>query len=106
MNEADRIWDELDNIYCQWGITEIPFSESASTLRESQLRKVFTGRSQELKPVFSLLKGKERKRLLVYGLIGIGKTAFILEILDVLKRKATKTLTAYISLPANTDLGW
>ena len=48
MNEADRIWDELDNIYSQWGITEIPFSESASTLRESQLRKVFTGRSQEL----------------------------------------------------------
>lgn len=75
MNEADRIWDELDNIYSQWGITEIPFSESASTLRESQLRKVFTGRSQELKQVFSLLK---RKRLLVYGLIGIGKTAFIL----------------------------
>jgi hypothetical protein len=104
MNEADRIWDELDNIYSQWGITEIPFSESASTLGESQLRKVFTGRSQELKQVFSLLKGKERKRLLVYGLIGIGKTAFILEILDVLKRKATKTLTAYISLPANTDL--
>lgn len=104
MNEADRIWDELDNIYSQWGITEIPFSESAATLGESQLRKVFTGRSQELKQVFSLLKGKERKRLLVYGWIGIGKTAFILEILDVLKRKANNTLTAYISLPANTDL--
>lgn len=104
MNEVDRIWDELDNIYSQWGITEIPFSESASNLGVSQLRKVFTGRNQELKEVLSLLKGKERKRLLVYGWIGIGKTAFILEILDVIKRKATNTLTAYISLPPNTDL--
>lgn len=57
-----------------------------------------------LREFFSLLKGKERKRLLVYGWIGIGKTAFILEVLDVLKRKTTNTLTAYISLPANTDL--
>ncbi|MBR8827585.1 MAG: ATP-binding protein [Gomphosphaeria aponina SAG 52.96 = DSM 107014] len=104
MNEADRIWDELEDIYSQWGITEIPFSESASILGKSQLRKVFTGRSQELRNVFSLLKGKERRRILVYGWIGIGKTAFILEVLDVLKRKATNTLTAYISLPANTDL--
>ncbi|MFM7578720.1 MAG: AAA family ATPase, partial [Microcystaceae cyanobacterium] len=54
--------------------------------------------------VFGLLKGKERKRILVYGWIGIGKTAFILEILEILKRNAPKTLTAYISLPADTDL--
>ncbi|MDJ0661288.1 MAG: ATP-binding protein [Crocosphaera sp.] len=104
MNEADRIWDELENIYSQWGIEENPFSESASNLGVSRLREVFTGRSRELKDVLSLFKGRERKRVLVYGWIGIGKTAFILEILDILQRKAAKTLTAYISLPANTDL--
>ena len=104
MNETERIWDELNDIYAKWGIEEIPFSESASILDQSRLRKVFTGRSQELREVLSLLRGKERKRLLVYGWIGIGKTAFILEILDILKRKAAKTLTAYISLPADTDL--
>lgn len=104
MNEADRIWDELDTIYSQWGIDEIPFSESASTLGESRLREVFTGRTKELKEVLSLFKGRERKRLLVYGWIGIGKTAFILEVLDVLKRKAANTLTAYINLPEETDL--
>ena len=86
------------------GIEGIPFSESADNLNESHLRQVFTGRSKELKQVLSLFKGRERKRLLVYGWIGIGKTAFILEILAVLQRKAAKTLTAYISLPPDTDL--
>lgn len=101
---GDQIWQELDDIDTQWGITEIPFSESASTLDQTQLNKVFTGRTAELRDVLSLLKGKERKRILVYGWIGIGKTAFILEVLEVLKRNAKKTLTAYISLPADTDL--
>ena len=68
------------------------------------MRDVFTGRTKELKEVLSLFKGRERKRLLVYGWIGIGKTAFILEVLDVLRRKTSNTLTSYISLPANTDL--
>jgi len=102
--EGDRIWDELDNIYSSWGIEEIPFSESASPLSGSRLKEVFTGRQKELKEVLSLFKGRERKRLLVYGWIGIGKTAFILEILGILQRKDPKTLTAYISLPPDTDL--
>lgn len=42
MSEIDEIWQEIDNIYSQWGIEEIPFSESATTLGESFLRKVFT----------------------------------------------------------------
>ncbi|MBE8968033.1 ATP-binding protein [Nostocales cyanobacterium LEGE 12452] len=104
MNESDRIWDELDNIYTRWGISEIPFSESASTLGQSRIQEVFTGRTRELREVLNLFKGRERKRLLVYGWIGIGKTAFILEILSLLQRKAKDTLTAYISLPQDTDL--
>lgn len=38
------------------------------------------------------------------GRIGIGKSAFILEVLSVLSRQRTKMLTTYISLPANLDL--
>ena len=104
MSEADRLWDELDITYSRWGLTEIPFSESASTLRQSQLREVFTGRQKELKEVFNLFRGRQRQRLLVYGWVGIGKTAFILEVLGVLRRKAKDTLSTYISLPPETDL--
>jgi len=104
MSEADRIWDELDSTYVHWRLNEIPFSESASILRQSQLREVFTGRERELREVLNLFRGRERKRILVYGWVGIGKTAFILEVLDVLRRRAKNTLTAYISLPPETNL--
>jgi len=78
MTEADRIYDELAHTLAVWGLAEIPFSESASSLSRSQLRDVFTGRTQELREVLALFQGRERKRLLVYGWVGIGKTAFIL----------------------------
>lgn len=104
MSEADRIWEELDITFSRWGLQEIPFTESASTLSLSQLREVFTGRTEELKHVLNLFRGRERKRMLFYGWIGIGKTAFILEVLGVLQRKSKDTLTAYISLPPDTDL--
>lgn len=103
MNEADRLWDETDEIFSSWNLKEIPFSASASSLR-SNLDKVFTGRTEELKRIFYLLRGRERKRILVYGTIGIGKTAFILEVLSVLQRKSKDTLATYISLPSDTNL--
>ena len=104
MSETDRIWDELDATYSRWGLREIPFLESASALEKSQLHEVFTGREKELREVLSLFKGRERKRILVYGWIGIGKTAFILEVLDVLQRKSKNTLVAFINLPPEMDL--
>ncbi len=104
MSEADRIYDELSRTLSRWGLAAIPFSESASTLRGSQLRDVFTGRTTELREALALFHGRERKRLLVYGWVGIGKTAFILELLGVLRRKAKDTLTTYIQLPPATDL--
>jgi hypothetical protein len=104
MSEAERIFDELSNTIARWGLSEIPFSESASTLRASQLRDVFTGRTEELREALALFQGRERKRLLVYGWVGIGKTAFILEVLGVLRRKAKDILVTYISLPPETDL--
>jgi len=103
MNETDRLWEKTDSIFTSWNLQEIPFSESASSLR-SNLDKVFTGRTQELERIFSLLRGRERKRILVYGSIGIGKTAFILAVLSVLQRKSQDTLATYISLPLETNL--
>jgi hypothetical protein len=101
MREADRLWDDLDQVFDQWGITEIPFTESAPTsLRQAaQLREVFTGRRHELETAIMAFRSRERRRVLVYGWYGIGKTAFILELLDILKRKAKDTLVTYVSLP-------
>lgn len=103
MNEADRLWDETEDIFSSWNLKEIPFSASASSLR-SNLDKVFTGRTEELKRIFNLLRGRERKRILVYGHIGYGKTAFILEVLSVLRRKSKDTLATYMGLPSETNL--
>ncbi|NET86114.1 MAG: ATP-binding protein [Moorea sp. SIO1F2] len=103
MSEADKLWDESDDFFTSWNLKEIPFSESASSLG-SNLDQVFTGRTQELRTIFHLLRGRERKRILVYGSVGIGKTAFILEVLGVLQRKSKDTLATYISLPFETDL--
>lgn len=104
MSEADRIFEELGNTLSRWGLSEIPFTESASFLRQSQLRDVFTGREQELRDVLALFQGRDRKRIFTYGWVGIGKSAFILEVLGVLQRKAKDTLATYISLPPETDL--
>ncbi|NEO58549.1 MAG: ATP-binding protein [Okeania sp. SIO3B5] len=104
MSNGDEIWDELGSIYDRWGIEEIPFSESASTIGQAKIQEVFTGRTKELREVLHLFRGRERKRLLVYGWIGIGKTAFILEILGILQRNKKNTITAYISLPQGIDL--
>lgn len=104
MSEADKIFDELATTLSHWGLDEIPFTESASSLGIAQLREVFTGRTEELGEVLTLFQGRERKRILVYGWVGIGKTAFILEVLGVLQRKAKDTLATYVSLPPGTDL--
>lgn len=41
---------------------------------------------------------------MVYGRLGIGKSAFLLEVLAVLRSEMSEMLTTYISLPANLDL--
>ena len=33
MSEADKLWDETGDIFSSWNLQEIPFSESASSLR-------------------------------------------------------------------------
>ncbi|NEP46434.1 MAG: hypothetical protein F6K35_47455, partial [Okeania sp. SIO2H7] len=44
----------------------------------SNLDKISTGRAEELKRIFCLASDLERKRVVVYGSISVGKTAFIL----------------------------
>jgi len=104
MSEIDDLFNESDRIFKEWNLQQIPFTESASSL-ESNIETVFIGRTEELKLVIPLLKGKERKRVLVYGWTGIGKSAFILEILSFLKRTDKKSIVAYITLQPDMELG-
>jgi len=104
MSEIDDLFNESDRIFKAWNLKQIPFTESASSL-ESNIETVFTGRTEELKLVIPLLRGKERKRILVYGWTGIGKSAFILEILSFLKRTDKKAIVGYITLEPDMELG-
>ncbi|MFP4104115.1 AAA family ATPase [Coleofasciculus sp.] len=104
MTTADDIFDQSVNNIQRLGLKEIPFTESPTDLRSETLNHIFTGRQDELRQVFNLFQSRERRRILVYGRLGIGKSAFLLEVISVLRRKRPKMLTTYISLPANLDL--
>ncbi|MDB9496947.1 AAA family ATPase [Spirulina major CS-329] len=107
MTTADDIFDQSSNSIERLGLREIPFTESPIDLLDAgseTLNHVFTGREHELRQVFNLFQSRERRRILVYGRLGIGKSAFLLEVLSVLRRKRPKMLTTYVSLPANLDI--
>ncbi|NJM77175.1 MAG: AAA family ATPase [Acaryochloridaceae cyanobacterium RU_4_10] len=104
MTTADDIFDQSGNNIQQLGLREIPFTESPTDLQSETLQNIFTGRQNELRQIFNLFQSRERRRILVYGRLGIGKSAFLLEVLSVLRRKRQDMLTTYISLPANLDL--
>ncbi|MEO0349456.1 MAG: AAA family ATPase [Cyanobacteria bacterium P01_A01_bin.15] len=104
MTTADDIFDQSHNNIQRLGLQEIPFTESPVDLESKTLNKIFTGRENELRQVFNLFQSRERRRILIYGRIGIGKSAFLLEVLSVLKRKLKESLTTYISLPPDLDL--
>lgn len=103
MNIIDNLLRDGEDLYDQWNLTEIPFAESAEKL--DRLSQVFTGREKELGQVINLLRSRDSKSILVYGWIGIGKTAFVRLLLEGLKRNhGDRMLTARIRLEANTDL--
>jgi hypothetical protein len=104
MTTADDLFDQAANNIQKLGLKEIPFSESPIDQQSETLQRIFTGREHELRQVFNLFQSRDRRRILVYGRIGIGKSAFLLEVLSVLQRKRLKMLTTYISLPASLDL--
>jgi hypothetical protein len=103
MTTPDDIFDESKSNIPKLGLSQIPFTESPVDNYDS-VDRIFTGREAELKKVFNLFQGRDRRRIYIYGRIGIGKTVFLLEVISVLRRKKPKMLTAYISLPANLDL--
>jgi len=103
MNDFDALYQASADIYEQWNLTNIPFAESAEKL--GRLSQVFTGRQDELRQVINLLRSQDAKSILIYGWIGIGKTAFIREVLEGLDRNmGNKVLTASIKLEAGSDL--
>jgi hypothetical protein len=103
MSAFDELFRASADIYAEWNLTEIPFAESAEKL--TALNQVFTGRRDELAQVINLLRSRDAKSILVYGWIGIGKTAFVREVLEGLARNwGNEVLTASIKLEANTDL--
>ena len=104
MTTADDIFDQSTNNIQRLGLREIPFTESPTNLQSETLNHIFTGRENELRQVFNLFQSRERRRILVYGRLGIGKTAFLLEVLSVLRRKKPQMLTVYTSLPPELDL--
>ncbi|MGA7938219.1 MAG: ATP-binding protein [Kovacikia sp.] len=104
MTTADDIFDQSFSNIQRLGLKEIPFTESPTDLQSDTLRQIFTGRENELRQAFNLFQSRERRRILIYGRLGIGKSAFLLEVLSVLRRKRPEMLTTYISLPANLDL--
>ncbi len=104
MTSADDLFKQsFDNIQ-RLGLKEIPFTESPIDLNSDTLDRVFTGRKNELTRVFNLFQSRERRRILVSGRLGIGKSAFLLEALSVIRRNRPQMLTTYISLPAGLDI--
>lgn len=104
MTNADDLFDQSSSNIERLGLKEIPFTESPIDLQSETLQRIFTGRENELRRIFNLFQSRDRRRILVYGRIGIGKSAFLLEVISVLRRKKKQMLTTYISLPANLDL--
>jgi hypothetical protein len=101
---ADDIFDQSSSNIQRLGLCEIPFTESPIDLQSETLQRIFTGRQTELRQVFNLFQSRERRRIIVSGRLGIGKSAFLLEVLSVLRRRRPEMLTTYISLPADLDL--
>jgi hypothetical protein len=105
MTRPDDLFRKSQISIQRLGLTEIPFTESPTGFEDTQqLERTFTGREAELTKVFRLFQGRERRRILIYGRIGIGKSAFLLESLSILRRNKPKMLFTYTSLPANLDL--
>jgi uncharacterized protein (DUF1778 family) len=104
MSIGKNIFKQSRNNVQRLGLKEIPFTESPTDLQNETLQNIFTGREKEQLQIFNLFQSRERRRIMVYGRLGIGKSAFLLEILSVLRSEVPEMLTTYISLPANLDL--
>jgi hypothetical protein len=71
-------------ILAEWGLTDIPFQVTPPT-DPAKLRRIFHGRQTEQEKALPALY--EGRNVLVRGLWGVGKTTFILYLLDRLQRE-------------------
>jgi hypothetical protein len=108
MTTPDDLFYQSSYDYRKLGLTQSPFTESPiepqGKTQSKTLDLIFTGRETELRQVFGLFQSRERRRALISGRIGIGKSTFLHEVLSVLSRTRKQMLTVYTSLPANQDL--
>ncbi|MEM9217132.1 MAG: ATP-binding protein [Cyanobacteria bacterium P01_F01_bin.150] len=92
-----NIFAEEANKFERLGLRTMPFFETPVG-DDKALSNIFTGRDQELRQVARLLLGPERRRILVYGRIGIGKSAFLIKLLSELKDFRKNMLVVRTSL--------
>lgn len=92
-----NIFAEEANKFERLGLHNMPFFETPVSNSDT-LRSVFTGRDKELRQAARLLIGQERRRILIYGRIGIGKSAFLLKLLSELRAYRKNMLVVQTSL--------
>lgn len=102
--KATDLFDQSTRSFERLGLRASPFTESPPDLESETLDRIFTGRTKELSKVFNLFQSRERRRILISGRIGIGKTIFMREVLLTVQQKRPQMLTTYISLPKTLDL--
>jgi len=92
-----NIFAEEANKFERLGLRNMPFFETPVG-NVSVVSNVFTGRDAELRQAARLLIGNERRRILVYGRIGIGKSAFLIKLLSELRAYRKNMLVVQTSL--------
>lgn len=92
-----NLFAEEANKFGRLGLHNMPFFETPVSNSET-LSSVFTGRDKELRQAARLLIGQERRRILIYGRIGIGKSAFLLKLLSELRAYRKNMLVVQTSL--------
>jgi Cdc6-like AAA superfamily ATPase len=106
MKKSSNFLAKAKNKFHRLGLKSDPFTESRS-ITDGSINNVFTGRDAELEQVAQRLLGEERRRILVYGRIGIGKSAFLAKILTDLEEYTSDLLVAsliaaILKTPLNT----
>jgi hypothetical protein len=103
MKKSSNFLAKAKNKFHRLGLKSDPFTESRS-ITDGSINNVFTGRDAELEQVAQRLLGEERRRILVYGRIGIGKSAFLAKILTDLEEYTSDLLVVRATLQENQDL--
>lgn len=93
----------MDNFWEKLGLKDNPYDFKPLGINEIG-RKLFVGRTNELKKINSLISGNKGGIIIVEGVIGVGKTSFV-NIFQYGKWQNEKILPSFrkIELPQNID---